>query len=76
MPKDSGCVGVLAGDAFLLNGELRGRQLSPGEVSARTGLAKGSIREAVGFIGARVNYSSGTPSDQVSRLAKNVGIPS
>ena len=54
-------VGVLAGDAFLLNGELRRRQPSPGEVSARTGLAKGSIREAVGFIGALVNYSSGTP---------------
>ena len=54
-------VGVLAGDAFLLNGELRRRQPSPGEVSARTGLAKGSIRDAVGFIGVRVNYTSGIP---------------
>ena len=54
-------VDVLAGDAFLLKGELRRRQTSLGEASARTGLAKGSIREAIGFIGARVNYSSGTP---------------
>src|SRR5262249_34348048 len=42
----------------------------------RTGLAKGSIREAGGFIGARVNYSSGNPSDHLCAGAENVGIPS
>ena len=67
-------VGVLAGDALLLNEELRRCQPSPREVSARTGLAKGSIREAVGFIAAGVSCSSrGTPERSLFAFRRKRG---